>query len=447
MQTGFPASLRSLSAALAALSVVLPGEAQQPARAPTWVFQSDAAIEWCRLAGADRSTVVLATQRGDVHVLRASDGTSIAGSPLRFSPGVRVAAGESPDSAAPTAASQPGLGSMAFFERASLTLAEVRPLFRERWRTELGPVLPHDNCGPLRKPDDDPEFLPRLAAVSAEAGGVLALAEDGRLVEIDAATGKTRWTAQLPRLSGAALTADPSAVAATGRAGGGATIRVYDRRDGAARLAKDLQDSERIEWTGMIDGELIAVTSGSVLAIRGGDVRQFDRPSSAGRTWIDVHRPKKPDGGAAAPRLIFCDGRRLSAVEVSTGRAVWATALPIERGTFEALLVRSDHVLVRSPGAIAVLDASSGEQRLYTVSASAARFLDADCGPEVVRAASADEKGVLHCGILGISERAPPAARWITLADATRESPQFVWGERFVLIVSRNAVERFELDR
>jgi outer membrane protein assembly factor BamB len=259
--------------------------------------------------------------------------------------------------------------------------AELEPLHgepvRRLWREDVG------GAGEF-------QFAP------ARVGDVLyAAARDGTVESINAANGRTRWSASVGRLSGG-VGADEHAVAVGTDQG---EVVLLEAADGKQR------------WRARVSSEVLAapyVTEGLVL-VRTADSRIHALEASDGkRRWVYQRTPapltlRTPQGMAVQDGLLFAgfSGGKLVALAVQDGALRWEATVAIPKGATELervtdvignpALAGREVCAAAFQGRVACYDAQSGNQ-VWSKEISSVTGVSVDASTAYV----SDELGAVH---------------------------------------------------
>lgn len=344
----------------------------EPVLKPDWTATFKPGVEWAAVQGlADDAVVLVATRDARLHILTIADGHAAVAEPLAVGAGVRLAPGETGDSAAASSRvpsgtkheDGPRAGLCYCFDRhAAYALRTSAPvgLVWERGRpaaaTEAYP--------------DDPESLTGWVAGQATPAGLLLLNRDGRLVLLSRRDGHVRWERDLGASPTAALLGRDSEAVVLQRCRG-ETSASFIRFDGpepkvtACRLKADWPT-----WRALVpEGLLVATPAEVVLWWGSGSPRKLEAGVSELRaSLLDVWIPcESRDGAVRGPPpslvLLVGHGASATAVDVSSGVKRWQLDDRKLPPGVETLTVSGDHVLCSYRSGVAVCDAATGAMR------------------------------------------------------------------------------------
>lgn len=137
-----------------------------------------------------------------------------------------------------------------------------------------------------------------------------------RLMMLDAATGRLLADESLEEFKSATASLNhPRYLIKSVTPRGGATVlRIFDRRDG------------RIAWKGEVEDYEEGWAASSLLIHRGGELRSVDLPSAEER-WTFPLDGKWKATQRRCGRILVATTRSFTALDASTGRRLWTTAL------------------------------------------------------------------------------------------------------------------------
>lgn len=308
---------------------------------PAWTWHMQPGIEWVAAVGADDVAALLVAGRdARLQLLDAVSGEVCWAEPLVTGRGARLAADERRNAFHEA---------VYCFDRAAIY--DLNPRSSRPLRWQFG-----DRTGGPDPFDGDPEVLKHWRAVAATDRGPLALDSDGRLVLLVADTGAACWRHELGRPGVVRLHAREHTAVVLWRAHGHVRAALVNlASELPTAFVRDLGDLWPL-WSDLTEHELITVAPACVVVwpLDGSAPRRF-------ATGIDRPRARTIALRREPPLLVFGDGPRLLAYDLSTGQRCWPKADERDAGTdVQAVSIVAGRVLVTYAAGALVRDAGSG---------------------------------------------------------------------------------------
>jgi hypothetical protein len=378
-----------------------------------WTWEAASEIEWFAGVGGPRPRAILVADRGGaVNLRHLITSNSRLGEPLAMQPGVAFA-GEYADRAY-------------LFDSQrviALTLTDTaesdRPLDAVAWSIAAAAVK--------ADADEDPEHTARIVAGAATAHGVLLARSDGRVAELAARDGATRWSAEIAAGSDVRLLADGRRCAVLWRYQGrvqACLLETPATLDVSPALPGRELGAAWPLWQEITADGLLAAWSGKLALLpAAGELRKLRcGPEGTTASAIGVYRPERVTDAegrvATGPPLLIAASRRggLAACDFRGDKVEWSAKSSSVWSN--AAVVGDAIVAFNDSGAATLYDAASG--------ARVAEFVG---DPASVKAASATTRNFFAARVRGATlmlERTPRtrAADWN--ADAARKA-QRAW--------------------
>lgn len=398
---------QAIRACVTALCLTLDAAAQatRPAITGAWRYAASEDVACARVVATGQSEIVLvATTGGRLHMLDAGNGARLGAEPLAAGRGLRFIGVQE---------------QMAFcHDRYAVHALRAAVPGEFAW-THGRPIAAEETY------DGDPEHLGGWCAAALAKDAVLVADAQGRILLLEAATGRPRWSINVGKLSNVALHATGERAVLLSRQGGRTQVLHIALETKPPTILRRCLPTPWPIWSALTAEGLVTATSETLTL------------------WPPEGEPRSYELGgiglrAAALALgtnkIFCaDDTSLLALDLSAGRVAWR-----QPGEFESLVslrCAGAHVGVQQERELTVCAAATGH--IVATLRDHGRILDWRMLGTLVQAVT-EAAGTLYvCTSRG-------EAVCVPLPEATHPR-EILWSRRHVVLLAAQTLTAYEL--